>query len=168
MSWAHSAKELKDKISLWRWNKFIILFEAFSRVFVLYTRKMGKIDSKWGFVGRRSIFYFTVTRKETSNTFKHIRLSSGDRKTNSWASWIGRMDWYQKLFRFSHCTRVSKIAFATTSSCTLRAWSLEQYSSKYEKTFHPFQSQLYFYFHAEDFEKADIIQQKYTPEYAEM
>lgn len=36
---------------------------------------MGKIESKSGFVGRHSIFYFTVTLEETSNTFKHISLS---------------------------------------------------------------------------------------------
>lgn len=53
---------------------------------------MRKIESKSGFVGKHSIFYFTVTLEETGNTFKHISLSSGDRKTNSWASWIGRMD----------------------------------------------------------------------------
>lgn len=61
-------------------------------MFVLYTRKMGKNESKLGFAGRHNIFYFTVTLEETSNTFKHISLSSGDREGNSWASWIGRTD----------------------------------------------------------------------------
>jgi len=52
-------------------------------MFVLYTRKMGKIESKSVFADRHSILYFTVTLEETSKTFKHMSLSSGDRKTNS-------------------------------------------------------------------------------------
>lgn len=73
---------------------------------------MGKNETKSAFVGRHGIFYYTVTLEETSNTFEHITLSSGDRRANSWSSWVGRMGWYQKPFHFFHHSRGSK--FDTT------------------------------------------------------